>query len=379
MFWHIFKYRFLSMLKQKEIVFWNALFPILLCTCFVIAFSNITNKAYKFKSIPVAVVYEKEDASFKSVLETVAEDDSQGEKFLKVTETNLEEAKKLLNDKEIEVVIKVNDSIDMMVAKTGLNQTAVKSFIQQYNLKANMVKDILESHPEKMAEVSKSLMSTAETVLNKELTAAKVDSFSTYYFSLIAMTLLFGGMFGMQCAREMNANTSDVGMRKCISPAKRGRLIIAEVFANYILHLIIMAILLVYMVFAMKIDLGDQIGYIALVCVVGSAVGISIGMFLGSLSKIREGVQDALFVILSLCSCFLSGLMMPDIKSFIVHNVPIVAKINPASLIEDSLYSLLVYDTHERFFGNLIILAGIAVVFCLLSFLLTRRKSYASI
>ena len=379
MSFHIFKFRFKAMFRQKEILFWNALFPILLCTCFVVAFSNISKKEWGFKSIPVAVVYEKEDAAFKTVLEAVASDDSQGDEFLNVTVTDLTDAKELLENEDIEVIIRVNDKIDMIVANNGLNQTAVKSFIQQYELKQSMVKDIMKDHPEKMTEVVSGIMTSVETVRTESLTSTEIDSFSTYYFSLIAMALLFGGMFGMQCAKEMKANTSPVGMRKCVSSAKRGKLIVSEVLASYLIHLMTIVVLLLYMIFVLKINLGNQIGYIALVCVMGSAMGISLGMFIGSFAKLSEGVQSAIFLTVSLGSSFFAGLMVPDIKSWVIHKMPVIMKVNPASLIEDALYSLIVYDTHERFFGNLIILGGITVVLCFASYLMTRRKSYASL
>ncbi len=88
MFLHLFKYRFKSFIRSKEEVFWVALFPILLCTCFVAAFSKINDKEYVFHSIPVAVVYEQENQIFEAVLDSLSSDGSDEDSFFKITETH---------------------------------------------------------------------------------------------------------------------------------------------------------------------------------------------------------------------------------------------------------------------------------------------------
>ena len=65
MFLHLFKYRFKSFLREKEEFFWCLIFPLILFLCFKLAFSSIADKEWAFHSIPVAVVYEKENAKVK--------------------------------------------------------------------------------------------------------------------------------------------------------------------------------------------------------------------------------------------------------------------------------------------------------------------------
>ena len=42
MFWHLYKYRVKVLLKNKYLLFWQGLFPIILGTFFFMAFSDIT-------------------------------------------------------------------------------------------------------------------------------------------------------------------------------------------------------------------------------------------------------------------------------------------------------------------------------------------------
>lgn len=379
MFLHLYKYRIKSLLHSKEEVFWCFLFPLLLASCFYVAFSAIGEKAYDFHSIPIAVVFEKNNTTFEQTLESIAKDDSQGEPFLIVKKVNKEQASVLLSSKKVDAIITVSDSIAVKVAKSGLNQTAVQSFVNQYMQQASVIQDIASFHPESLNETIREMKATTSYVSEQPLTKNKVDPLICYYLSLIGMAALFGGFLGTECAKQMKANLSAVGMRKCISPANRLTMILAEFFATYTLHLLSMMTLLIYMLFILKIDLGNQIGYVLLTSVTGSLVGVSSGFFIGSLSKLSEIAKATIFLIFSLGSSFLSGLMVSDIKIAVQHHLPILNHLNPATLIQDALYSLLIYDTHQRFYTNIFTLLLYAVLFCGASYLMSRRESYASI
>lgn len=378
MFGHLYKYRLKSLLCMKEDIFWCLFFPIILCTCFFAAFSGISDKTNNFHSIPTAVVYEKENAIFKATLDAVSKSNTQGEEFLNVTETDIASAKSLLNDGKVDAVIYVGDEISMTVAKSGLNQTAVQSFLDEFEQKSSLISDIVKENPDKLVSLIGNIFSSRIYISEKKLTDSPMDEISVYYFSLIGMAALFGGFLGSSVARQMQPNITPEGMRKSTAPVKRHTMIAAEFLAAYTLQLISMAILLFYMICVLHINLGNEAGYVALTCAAGSLVGIASGIFVGTL-PVKENVQIAIFLVYSLGSSFLSGLMIHPIKIWIEKSMPIINRINPATLIQDALYSLVIYNTHERFFTNIITLTVISVILCTLSYLMTRRKNYANL
>ena len=378
MFGHLYKYRLKSLLRMKEDIFWCLFFPIILCTCFFAAFSGISDKTNNFHSIPTAVVYEKENAIFKATLDAVSKSDTQGEEFLNVTETDGASATSLLKDSKVDAIIYVGDEISMTVAKSGLNQTAVQSFLDEFEQKSSLISDIVRENPDKLVSLIGNIFSSRTYISEKKLTDSPMDEMSVYYFSLIGMAALFGGFLGSSVARQMQPNITPEGMRKSTAPVKRHTMIAAEFLAAYTLQLISMAILLFYMICVLRINLGNEAGYVALTCAAGSLAGIASGIFVGSL-PVKENVQIAIFLVYSLGSSFLSGLMVHPIKIWIEKSVPIINRINPATLIQDALYSLVIYNTHERFFTNIITLTVISVILCTLSYLMTRRKNYANL
>lgn len=378
MFLHTYKYRLKAFIRSKLETFWTFFFPIILCTCFAAAFGNISEEAYIFKSIPVAVVYESNNIPFKAVLEQVAADTSSGEEFLTITETDMEDAKKLLDDDKVDAVIVVSDDISMMVSHAGINQTAVQTFLSTYLQKEALYKELLANETLNIDELMATVTEDVNCIKEENMTKENPDPLVAYYFSLIAMAILFGGYIGSKCGREMNGNTTGVGIRKCISPVPKIKLILAEFLATFTIHIAALFVLLIYMLFILKLDIGNQFGYIALTCFIGSLFGISTGIFWGTL-PFSEDVQTTLVTIFSLVSSFLSGLMVHVIKIYIEEYAPIVNKINPATIIQDALYSLMMYDTHERYFENMTLLFIYAVVMILVSVLLTRRNRYANL
>ena len=108
-------------------------------------------------------------------------------------------------------------------------------------------------------------------------------------------------------------------------------------------------------------------------------MGITSGFFIGSFGRLSEGVKESIAVAYSLISCFLSGLMIHNMKSLIHIHCPLLDMINPAARLSDALYALKVYDNYERFNENILILLVMSVIFTLGGFLLGRRKQYASI
>jgi ABC-2 type transport system permease protein len=141
-------------------------------------------------------------------------------------------------------------------------------------------------------------------------------------------------------------------------------------------------ILVAYLIFILKVDFGDQMGYIFLTCFVGCAAGITFGSFVASVVKKGEGVKTAIILGGTMVASFLSGMMSGygnNIKYIIGQKVPLLAYINPVSLIADTFYTLYYYDTHTRFFINIALLCGFTVLFSLCTYLVIRRQKYASI
>lgn len=77
--------------------------------------------------------------------------------------------------------------------------------------------------------------------------------------------------------------------------------------------------------------------------------------------------------------CFFSGMMGITMKYMIDKNIPIINKMNPASMITDGFYSLYYYDTLNRYWFNIYSLLIFSAIMLGLSILSLRRQKYDNI
>lgn len=381
MFFHNFKYRLKTVFHAKEEVFWILIFPILLGTCFYAAFSNVTESTENFSTINVAIVLDDnaQSESIKEVFNSMSVDENE-DGLLSITYCDINNAKSLLNKEDITGIIQFTEnSPEIIVNEDGINESILKAIVDKYVQSADILANISQNNPEALANVIDSIYSEAEYITTNKLSDGNMDMFTDYYYSLIAMTCLFGSLSGQSCAEKLKANISAQGMRKSLTSANRLVLILSDFSATYLLQIIANAILVCYLNFVLKINLGANFGLIMLTVATGSLIGVSMGIFIGSIPKISSAIKLTIISASTLFSSFLSGLMVGGIKYNIEEYIPIVNKLNPATIITDALYSLNVYDTYERFIVCIISLVAYCVIFCVASYLMTRRESYASL
>lgn len=71
--------------------------------------------------------------------------------------------------------------------------------------------------------------------------------------------------------------------------------------------------------------------------------------------------------------------MIGGIKQSIEKHFSLLNRLNPSALISDALYALNIYDDYKIFLQKISIMAGMAVILCIICFINTRREKYDSI
>ncbi|MCI8519237.1 MAG: ABC transporter permease [Clostridia bacterium] len=102
-------------------------------------------------------------------------------------------------------------------------------------------------------------------------------------------------------------------------------------------------------------------------------------MCISSLVKSSENVKIGMIIAITMLGSFFSGMMGITMKYIIDTNVPIINKINPASMITDGFYSIYYYDTLDRYFLNIGGLIIFSITMLVLAWSSLRRQKYDSI
>lgn len=370
------------LLRNKANTFWILCFPVVLGTFFHVAFSNIA-ASENMSAIDVAVVCE-DDTYGKSLKQSITSLSEGDEAMLKATFCDENKAKNLLKDKEVIGIIYSGEvaklSISANMSTESLNQSILQAFVKEYNMYQDSITKIIKNHPETIQTVLGNFKSVSD--FNKEVSISRnpdADPFSQYFYNLLAMACLYTSMGGVFVATENQGNLSQLGMRKCLSPTHKLKSIVSELFATATYEFLLNFIGFLYVAYVLKVDIVSRLPLAVLTTFWGCLTGVSLGFFIGCIGQKSQNFKQGMVFAVTMPLCFLSGLMMGNMKIIIQNNCPILNKINPATIITDSFYSLSVYETYDRFIFDIVSLLCFVVLFIAGGFLMTRRKKYASL
>ena len=393
MFIHNFKYSLKALLRNKMLIFWTFAFPIILGTLFKVAFSNIENSE-TLDIINIAIVQNEEfenNEAFKTSFEKLSDENNE-DRLFNTQYTTKEEAKDLLNKGEIIGYMELKQDKPVLTFVTnGIDETVFKHVAEEIVQTSDIIKQLSQTQIQKQIASGNYIINYDE-IYNKAIEMAKEDNVElknisnsnlSYtmieFYTLIAMTCLYGGMLSMVSINQILANMSNKGKRIAVSPTKKSIIILSSLLASYIVQLIGLAILFLYTLFVLGVDYGSNTGLIILLAIVGSFAGLALGTFVGTIFKASENTKTGILIALTMLGCYLSGMMGITMKYIVDKNVPIVNKINPASMITDGFYSLYYYDRLDRYWFNIASLLIFALILIVISFFSLRRQKYDSI
>ena len=381
MFKHLFINKMKILLKNKAMLFWTLIFPFVLGTFFQLALGNI-GESFKMEVIPVAVVdnkYYQEDEILKGVISSLSEDNEN--KLFETVYVDESKAEEMLNNEEIDgyILLNENNNPQMIVKQNGVNQTIIKSVLDEYLQMTSATKQMINYNPEVIYNgVLESMHKEKNYVVDDS--TENIDFSINYFFTLIAMTCLYGSLIGLDVIKDCEANLSKKGARMCMAPVNKFKVIIASLFAGYVIQLVALALLFAYLIFVFNINFGNQVLPTVILSMVGCLAGTALGTFVGVSNKKSEGFKIGILIALTMTCCFFSGMMgVIDIKVFFDETFPILAKINPINIITDGLYSLFAYNNLDVYYNCLMRISIFSLILIVLSYVFIRRKKYDSI
>lgn len=377
-----FKYALLRLMRNKANLFWILVFPIVLGCFFKIAFSNIT-ASESFHTIPVAVVEgnSADATAFHTMIEQLSGDSEDA--MLSATFCNEKKACTLLEKGKVDGIFYTTDTVELAVnsdlSDASINQSILQSLLTQYYLNRDLIVQILTTNPGNIESLVDSIGQSVDTRKEVSLTRNNTDTYDQYFYNLIAMACLYTAMGGINLAINNSANLSSLAARKTIAPAKRAALIGTELLAIILFESLLNMVSFLFIVTVLGVHMTTHLGLALLTILISTTFSITFGMFLGCVGPKSEGGKTGLMFAVVMPLCFLSGLMMGTMRMVVEKYAPFVNRINPAALISDSFYALNNYDTLTRYTGNILTLLLMTVLFLIISILVTRRKTYASL
>lgn len=357
------------------------------------AFSGISDSE-KLDLIDIAIINDEEFNNNEVFVNAFKElsDKNNKDRLFKTKYVSTEKAKKLLEEEKIVGYLKVKDNdIKLSFTTSGINQTIFKYVSEEVLQTSNMIKTLSEEEIKKeillgnynidyekiYTKVSK--MINEDSVKLNNISSSNLDYSMIEFYTLIAMTCMYGGMLSLTTINNCLANMGNKGKRIAVSPTKKKEIVLSSLCASYLVQVIGIALLFIYTIFVLNVDYGDNTLLVLLLGLIGSLAGLSLGLFIGTVLKSNENAKTGILLAVTMTGCFLAGMFGISMKYIIDKNIPILNIINPVNMITDGLYSLYYYDTLNRYILNIISLLIFTLVLVVLSVLRLRRQKYDSI
>lgn len=378
MFFHNFKNSLKVLFKNKSLIFWTFAFPIVLGILFNMSFSNI-EKSEKLSVIDIGIVNDdnyKNNQLFTSAFDYLSDKNNENRLF-NITYDSIDELNKKIDDDSIIGYLYLDNEPHIVVSKNGIDQTIFKYVTDEIYESSIAFSKIDISSLEDITNTIAILFNSEVNINNT--TSDNLSYTMIEFYSLIAMTCLYGGILSMYSLNQVLPNMTNKGKRVSISPSSKTSLILSSLLASLVAQVIGVMLLFTFSIFILNVDFGSHILLVLLLTFCGSLAGLALGTFVSTYFKGNEMSKLGIIIAISMIFSFLSGMMGITMKYVIDKNLPIINKINPVNMVTDGLYSLYYYETFDRFIFYLVSLLIFSGILLTLSFLMLRRQKYDNI
>lgn len=409
-----FKYVALSLIRDKGIIIWALVFPIVLSTCFIFMFAGLDDMG-QLEPIRIVVVDDENYQSataLKTFMETTSESDTpnkqgaHGEEdadeneviFKAIFASNATEAEELMrasNADESPIVgyivadseglptvhvRSVSSDSGMSSANVALLTMAMDTFVSQNALAT----ELLAQNPALFADPTfvRDLFQIDDLTDRISLTQNSPKESVRYFFALLGMAALFGAQTGVEATLRLLPNLGPLGARREISALSHIRSLAGTLLASWAVSFVCLVIAYAFMRFVAGIDFAGRDAACLLAAAVSSLMATALGAFIGSLPKMSAGVKFGLLTALVCFAALFAGLYgQPTmaLSDAVDAAAPVASLINPAKQIAEAFYSLMYYDSFTPLFMHLGVLLVMAAVLFALSAISLRRQRYASL
>ncbi|MFL2105713.1 ABC transporter permease [Desemzia sp. FAM 23991] len=408
MFSHLQKYAVKNFFRNKDGVAFGVIFPLVFGLIYLFAFQGLIATDTVLETVPVAMVFEGNEEeidsakdSFSSIAtpasleqdELVANELTEND-YMMYYETDSQTAQQLLEDGAVEDIIYVDNTdqqfdIALTVAPNAANSMSSTIIYTALNTMASINGTIntLYTNAAQSDDPQQSIMAVNESLASSNMSKSFIaDSakdngttgMSIFYYACLAYICIFFMSIGVSMVTDNEANYSPAALLVTASPVPKSKRFRAMFITGAVSCLAIVYLLLI--IYNLNgVPLGNDPFRLVALMTLGVLVGLLLGTAVASLLKANTKVLIGISIAVPLVLGALSGLMVIDLKYFIMEKAPWLAKINPVSLINDAIYYLNSYPTYEQYNENMLILSAYAIVCLMITLMALRRTDYENL
>lgn len=385
-----------TLVRDRGLFVWALAFPLLLSTMFMFMFANLDD-VQGFDPVPTAVVADEawEGSPLSAVVDALAEPEATEEgPLLAVTDyPDAEAARAALLAGDADGVLWVGADGEPHLAvgpsepgvgEEQINQTILQSVVSAYARDEALIRSAVRENPLVLADPAAvaAAFEPVDATRVVSLTRSAPAESVRFYYALFGMAALFGGTIAMTAVCRTQPNLSPLGARRAVGALPRGRVLVATLAASWVVAFACLVVAFLYVRLVVGVDFAGREG----LCVAGLALAAllatALGAFVGALPKVsfggKTGIMTGVVCLLSLFAG-LYGEPCMELADLIAREAPLLAAVNPATVITDLFYSLYYYDDLGPYLAKAATLVALAAGLFVASLAFMRRQRYASI
>lgn len=383
------RFDLIQALRNRGVVIWVMVFPILLATVFMFMFDGYATGSVG--NVPVGVVSDgsTESEALVAALDALSRGD---DPLLDVIMFPDEEAAVTAADGEevrAYVVASAGAAPRMVVparAAGGTDQAVVQLVLDRYLQVASTLEIVAKEDPASLAvpgaaeALAQALAGDDVITEQVSLLRAQSSEFTRYYYAMLGFSSLMGAQVALLLVTSKRADGSAAGARRQIAATSPFAQLASGLLASWIVVFACLVVALVYIRLVVGVSLGGREGLAVVACAVCALVSCSIGAAIGSLPLLATEAKDVICTVLTMGLSLPAGLFgtpSQRLGDWLSVNLPWVQLANPAVQAGEAFYRLTFYDSLAPFASSLATLAAIAVVLFGIAALFMRRQRYA--
>lgn len=408
MFKHLQSYSFKLFFRNKEGAAFGILFPLVFGLIYLFAFQELVSTDNPFEPVPVAVIFEgsqEETTLAKESLSAVAQsaglknealvvEEKDPDALMWYYETDSSTADQLLEEQLVDDVIFIDNTdnqfqVSLSVGSHAANDmastivyTALSNLSSITGTITGLYTNAEQSGnpPQAIEQVNETLETTelSQSFISDSNAQAGISGMSIFYYASLAYICIFFMSVGVSVVTENEANYSPSALLITASPVPKNKRF-GTTFLTAAISSLSIVYLLLFIYYLNDVPLGNAPWRLVALMTLGVLVGLLLGTAIASLFKGKANTLIGISVTIPLVLGALSGLMVVNLKYFIMEEFPLLAKLNPVSLINDAIYYLNSYPTHQQYNENMLILGIYAVVLLLITLRALRRTDYENL
>jgi ABC-2 type transport system permease protein len=379
-----FKYTFISLMRDHEILLWSLFFPIILACIFAAMFSGLA-AGYEFNPVELGIVEDDsydQAIGFDEMMDELSDPKADTQYFnIHAYKREADALQDTQDGKTVAYVTVDSEGVPILHVSPAENGTQsisiVKSVLDSYVRKTDEYSQVMDTNPLLLLSSRTMDAFSSDNVVTEEIsvTANEADSSVRYYFSLLAMTAGMAMAIGMIAVQRVQAPSSGLGARRSLSSIPRWKMLLITVLASWLCSFVCIFLAYLFIRFPLGVYFGGSDALCTLAIAVSSFTATAAGALFGTLRGVPTGIVSAITCTLSLFTG-LYGQYAQELCDMITHEVPLLSALNPMWEITQSFFSLLYYDSLEPFVVAISVLVIMAAIFMGIAALRMRRKRY---